>query len=392
VITPASTTVTSSAPVTFTYDGGYFAGGITINASTPNAGGGSNLGTAQLLPKNAACALASASVELPLHCAETPCTAAQTIESGLDVMASIGGGAAHVFEIDTGSLGVVVPASELGPQAVGPGPAGVKFYDSDGYEFFGDYYLAPVTFTDASGAAHTTVPILVLGTTSTGCHAGYPSCTPPANAIHLLGVGFDRNGTEAGDLFSGPTANPFLQLTDEVVAGTVSAGYVLTAGSSRVGSVAVLGVTSSLEAMFATYPLTPSATVPGDFGAAAGCFGFPSFGASVYCGEMLVDVGYGGMFLELPTAERPASFASVNPPSGTMMSIVAPAATGTPALSYSFTYAATSTATAAPASIAWSGTTETFVNTGRHLLAASDYLVDATCGVVGFAASDATSH
>jgi hypothetical protein len=117
-------------------------------------------------------------------------------------------------------------------------------------------------------------------------------------------------------------------------------------------------------------------------------------GASLFCGELLVDVGYGGMFLELPTAERPAAFASVDPPSGTMMSIVAPAATGTPALSYSFTYdpSAPPSDGAAPASIAWSGTAATFVNTGRHLLAASDYLVDTTCGLVGFAPSDATTR
>jgi hypothetical protein len=394
VVSPATTTVTSNAPVTFTYDGHYFAGGMTINASTPSVGGGSNLGTAQLLPKNAACSLAAEAIDLPLRCTQTPCTGAQAIESGLDVTAALGGGASHVFEIDTGSLGVVVPATELGPQAIGPGPAGVKFYDSDGYEFFGNYYLSPITFTDASGAAHTTIPIVVLGTTSTGCHAGYPSCTPPANTIHLLGVGFDRNGSEAGDLFSGPTANPFLQLEEEVSTNAISAGYVLSAGSTRVGSFAVLGVTASLEAMFATYPLEPSAAVSGDWNAATGCFGFPSFAANVFCGEMLVDVGFGGMFLELPTADRPASFANIDPPSGTMMSIVAPAATGTPALAYAFTYApsATPSAGAAPASIAWSGTSATFVNTGRHLLSAADYLVDATCGVVGFAPSDAATR
>jgi hypothetical protein len=394
VVSPSTTLVTSSAPVSFTYDGRYFAGGMTINASMPSVAGGSNVGTAQLLPKNADCSLQSTSIQLPLHCAESPCTAAQTIESGLDVTASIGGGATHVFEVDTGSLGVVLPATELGPQAVGPGPAGVKFYDSDGYEFFGNYYLSPVAFTDANGASHTTIPILVLATTSTACHAGYPSCTPPANTIHLLGVGFDRNGTEAGDLFSGPTVNPFLQLGEEVGANTVSAGYVLSAGSSRVGSSVVLGVTSAIEAPFATYPLSPNGTTPGDWSAAAGCFGFPSLGADVYCGEMLVDVGYGGMFLELPMADRPASFANVDPPSGTIMNIVAPAATATPAIAYSFTYnpSATPSDGAAPASIAWSGTTATFVNTGRHLLAASDYLVDTTCGVVGFAPSDATSR
>ncbi len=270
----------------------------------------------------------------------------------------------------------------------------MKFYDSDGFEFFGSYYLSPVTFTDASGAAHTTVPIVVLGTTSTGCHAGYPSCTPPANTIHLLGVGFDRNGTEAGDLFSGPTANPFLQLEEEVGTNAIRPGYILSAGSTRVGSFAVLGVTTALEDVFSTYPLTQSATVPGDWGGAAGCFGFPAFGTNVYCGELLVDVGYGGMFLELPTTDRPASFASTDPPTGTMMTIVAPSATGTPALSYSFTYTASAppSSGAAPASIAWSGSAATFVNTGRHLLSAADYLVDTTCGLVGFAPSDAASH
>jgi hypothetical protein len=52
------------------------------------------------------------------------------------------------FTIDTGSLGVIVPKDELvlGPNVHGPGAAGQKTYDSSGFSFSGNYYLAPVSY------------------------------------------------------------------------------------------------------------------------------------------------------------------------------------------------------------------------------------------------------
>ena len=44
-----------------------------------------------------------------------PFTAASDLTSGLRLYAAIGGGPPHVFEVDTGSVGVLVPRNRLGP-------------------------------------------------------------------------------------------------------------------------------------------------------------------------------------------------------------------------------------------------------------------------------------
>ena len=44
-----------------------------------------------------------------------PFTPASDLTSGLHLYAAVGGGAPHLFEIDTGSVGVLVPRQTLGP-------------------------------------------------------------------------------------------------------------------------------------------------------------------------------------------------------------------------------------------------------------------------------------
>ena len=44
-----------------------------------------------------------------------PFTPASDLTSGLHLYAAVGGGAPHLFEVDTGSVGVLVPRQSLGP-------------------------------------------------------------------------------------------------------------------------------------------------------------------------------------------------------------------------------------------------------------------------------------
>lgn len=392
VISPGALELTGGAVATFEYSGAYVANPITITASMPAGDGGQALGVAQILPTQAvACTYGSTSYRVPLLCADGESDeecAANNVASGLRVQASVGYDAPRpedfqAFTIDTGSLGVIVPVAALGPDAIGPGAVGVKSYDSSGNTFAGRYYLAPVTLEAEDGAVVRTSPVKVLAITSAYC-APDSKCTkqphPPEPTLHYLGIGFDRNATGSGDLFNSPADNAALHVVDGTNGTDVSPGYVLS------GSALTLGIVST--AGYDLAPLTPNGTVPGDWNAAPGCFGFPALPApNQFCGSLLLDVGIPEMFLQLPPAQRPpgSADASNQVPRGTEMQILAGTAAN-PAMSYAYTLSESPPPNSPqPSYIDWSDLPGTFVNTGRHPLYAFDYLYDARCGHVGFA-------
>jgi hypothetical protein len=285
------------------------------------------------------------------------------------------------FTIDTGSLGAIVPLQDLGPDAIGPGGPGVKFYDSSGNTFAGSYYLAPISLKNSAGDIVQTNPILVLAVDAGFCAPGYPNCTPPGTDIHYLGVGFDRNNTTAGDAFDSPADNAFLQIADAENGTDISPGYILSGDNAQIG----IGDTSN----FKLAALTPNTSIPGDWNAAPGCYQFPTLSArNQFCGSLLMDVGIDGMFLDLAEAKRPAGALDSSDPStlptGLQVSIIA-GTPANPALSYSFEYTPAATATGVgPTNITWINSPKIFVNTGRDVLFGDNYLFDARCGNVGF--------
>ena len=408
-VTPTSATLTSGSSFTFRYDGSYFPNPITLVAwtgsaaaataqgsSTAGAGGAAMaLDTTHVTHANPIdCTYGTASFALPLSCDdpddETSCVE-QAIENGLKVHAAVGydaPGAADLveFAIDTGSTGVIVPASELGPDAIGPGAAGTTSYDSSGNTYAGNYYVAPVSLALGDGSVVSTRPIKVLGITSAYCAPGYPKCdaNPPKPDLHYLGVGFDRGTTNPQDQLGTPADNPFLHLTDGDDGTDVSPGYVLGGSSITVGIDSTTG--------YDTVALAPSTTVPGDWATMAGCYGFPDLPApNQFCGTLLLDVGITEMFLDLEKTERPPGSEGdcTGPgtscvPDGTAMAIVA-GAPGSPAATYQFTLA-TEPSGPAPDYAQWIESSTVFVNTGRRPLLAYDYLYDARCGNVGFQA------
>ena len=411
VVTPTTTTLTDGSSATFQYDGSYFPNPITLTAwASASAAGAQSarieagssasamaLDRTQLLHANPIdCTYGSASYALPLECAGAtdPTACAETaITNGLKVKAAVGYDTPSpadfvTFAIDTGSLGVIVPASELGPDAIGPGAAGTTFYDSSGNTYAGNYYIAPVSFALADGTVVSSAPIKVLGITSAYCAKGYPKCdaNPPKPNLHYLGVGFDRGTTNPGDQLGQPADNPFLNLTNSDGGTNVSPGYVLG------GSAITVGITST--AGYGTVPLTPSTTVPGDWLTMSGCYGFPELPVpNQFCGTLLLDVGITEMFIDLDASERPAGAedagcdeakTACKVPDGVAMQIIA-GSPGAPAASYQFSVAAQPTGPA-PTFAQWIESSQVFVNTGRRPLFAYDYLYDARCGNVGFLA------
>jgi len=319
VITPTSTSITSGNRVTFAYNGQFFPNPITVEAYVPNGLGGYSIGVTQMLPWNqpSPCAYGTESFTLPFDCGGltgSACTS-YNITNDLNLMAAIGydddtkvGNNLTDFTIDTGSLGALVPAYELGPDAIGPAGPGVKFYDSSGRTFAGNYYLARISFKASDGSIVKTIPIKVLGVTAAYCAPGnYPNCTsePPSTNIYYLGVGFDRNSTTANDDFNSPADNAFLQIDDDNNSTNISPGYVLN------GDDATVGITSTSG--YGLAALTANPSVPGDWNATPGCYGFPTLpGRNQFCGTLLMDVGITEMFLDLPPARRPAGAVDPN--------------------------------------------------------------------------------
>jgi plastocyanin len=396
VITPATTTITSGNTVTFAYNGGFFQHPLTVKASMPNGAGGHAIGTTQLLQSNQVCNLTDPRL---LSFTLNLLNSANYLTNGLAINAAVGynnptASVMQSFTIDTGSLGVVVPANELGPNITGPGAPSEKYYDSSGNIYSGFIYLAPVSFQTSAGTFVSTTDIPVLGVTSTSCAPNARQCDPnrpPPNNLHYLGVGFDRNSTTPGDRAVGPTYNAFLNLNSAANGGSdIAPGYRLNGAAGQV----TLGMTSAVTNGFTAAALTQNQTVPGDWNTSPGCFGFPAQSAQ-FCGTLLMDVGITEMFLQLVENQRPAgttqtSGNSIIVPLSTRMSILAGSA-ASPIMSYQFTNGLSSDVMApignnGVPNVTWAGSGSTFVNTGRRVLAGFNYLFDAQCGQVGYQA------
>ncbi|WP_133135229.1 hypothetical protein [Legionella rowbothamii] len=397
VIWPTSTT-TSTGTVTFTYSGQAFPNNISINAwISDSTNNGAALGVTQVLKKNkpSSCTYGITSYHVPLS---------QTLPYALKIKADVGYdqddsiGTLTGYTIDTGSLGVVVPTQELphNGNVIGPGAPGVKYYDSSGNTYSGNYYLAPVRIKTATGTVQTQ-PIMVLGIDKAYCVGpADKSChtTPPTPDLHYIGVGFNRNSTTSNDLFNSPTANAFLHITNASNGTDMSPGYYLTPGDASTSPDSlILGITSTATS-YDVVNLTPNAAVPGDFNAQLGCYSFPgSSTPNQFCGTALLDVGIDSMFIDLPKAQWPDGTYGVDNyvPAGIDMSVLM-GPLSTPAMSYSFTTVNGSTPPSdspTPVSVQWINTTATgmvFINTGRRPLYSYNYFYNGQCGQVGFKA------
>ena len=283
--------------------------------------------------------------------------------------ASVGGGSPHVVQLDTGSIGLYVPASILGPGAqVSTTETCSITYVSSG--------------NTLSGHA-ATATVALLGSTRSGDVSPAPTTVPmPLCAVDdaafkggMMGVGFGRGATPD------PARNVLLRLAD-VASGAMHAGYILSAHPSP--SVRV-GLTAEAVAGFATLPLTPHPAVPGDWLSTSlrGCLTLPGHGAfAEACGPLLVDTGIADCLLWGPSDPTlggviPAGQTAV--PGGVSLRIAAPSGGAT--LDYAFVVGAGSDS---PAAVKVRTAAAFSINTGRALLIDDDYLFDAVAGRVGF--------
>jgi hypothetical protein len=289
----------------------------------------------------------------------------------LKIAASVNGGKASSYMVDTGSVGMVVPACEVPNIPVGS-PRGSLTYSSSGLKLTGVWATLPVTFpqavnvSGAIGALRATVPVLaVTDACCTGFGVNAAGCT--GKIPHMLGVGFGR-GTTAE---TSPAYNPFLNLA-EMVAGTMRRGYIIGRDGLSLGLTA-LNVTGRWTLQPLTNAGTPAAGAHNDWTTPAG--GFTVGSGPTHAGEALVDTGLLDMIVEatgLPSSGKVAD--------GVAMTITLGS------LSYSFAVGDSGPQT--PTSVHRASPSHgTFVNTGLRALGHYDVLFDADGGYLGLRAA-----
>lgn len=288
----------------------------------------------------------------------------------LKVRASVNGGAVSSYTVDTGSVGMVVPASEV-PNIPAGSPRGQLTYSSSGLKLTGVWATLPISFPEAANTtganvgARATVPVLVVteaSCTGSGVNSGRCRATIP----HMLGVGFGR-GTRTE---SSPAYNPFLNLP-EMIAGTMRRGYIIGRSGLSLG-LTELNVTGAWTMQQLTNGGKPAAGTHNDWIMPTGAF---TLGSDVkHSGSVLIDTGLLNMIVE--DSSIPASGQVAD---GTAMTI----AFGSVTYRFSTGDGGAQTPTKVNYAPASHGS---FVNTGLRALGHFDLLYDADGGFVGLRA------
>jgi hypothetical protein len=298
-----------------------------------------------------------------------PFTLDSSLAAGLHVSAALGGGVPHAFLLDTGSVGILVPRTALGPdyQQFDPSQDITFQYISSGKKYFGQWVEVPVVLgvpADWDGTGD--YPIAHVEVFAVDRPAGWDG--------GMFGVGFAIGESADG----GPARNPLLHMSYR--GARLGEGYIVSAGGVDVGltllnrqGFSLIGLDrneSSEDWMqpFGSYSLSGVITtqeIGGDL-------------------PILVDTGLGDMILWLGADDiKPDLSSGVAFPAGVSVGISAPPADSgaTPALHYAFVTGDASQPMA-PTQLTWRAGKG--INTGRNVLAGADYLYDATAGRVGF--------
>ena len=291
-----------------------------------------------------------------------PFTPDSSLSTGLHLLAALGDGPPHLFEVDTGSVGILVPRQRLGPnyQDFDPSLDTKVQLVSSGDVYWGQWVKVPV----------------ILGVPASWDGTGdYPSAEIEVFAADqpadfdggLLGVGFAIGGLADG----GPARNPFLHLTYQ--GEKLHCGYIIGAQGLE------LGLTSLNTVGFAFIELQRN-DADTDWLQPMASLGLTD-GFSIDL-PLLIDTGLDQMLLWLDVADSPPALANYTQfPPGIAVTIAAPPPPSTPVLQYSFT-TGDARDPMAPSVVEWRDGHG--VNTGRNVLAGADYLYDAAAGSIGF--------
>lgn len=288
----------------------------------------------------------------------------------LQIKATVNAGTVSSYTVDTGSVGMVVPASEV-PDIPAGLPSGSLTYSSSGLKLTGVWARLPITFPQAMNAtgknvaAQAEVPVLaVTEAVCTGSGVNSGRCRP--HIPHMLGVGFGRGTTER----TAPDHNPLLNLS-EMVAGTMRRGYIIGRDGLLLGLTAA-NVTGAWTMQSLTDAGAQASGTHHDWNPLAGGF---TLGSDKHEAKVLIDTGLLNMIVEdsgLPSHGEAAA--------GTVMTI----ALG----SVSYRFDVDDGGAQTPSRVNYARASHGgFINTGLRALGHLDLLFDADGGYLGLRAS-----
>jgi hypothetical protein len=287
---------------------------------------------------------------------------------------SMNGGEPHGFQIDTGSVGIMVGADEI-PHFDGKGEPGEITYSSSGVHLMGVWTMVDVRFEDAKMpdgspvVAH--MPVLAVTRREclgTGVNAA--KCSPGPGHPHMLGIGFGRG---KGDDYASLQKNAFLML-NAMQKGMMRRGYILSPRGVQLGlnaeSVDAGWKWQKLEARAAKIP--DSYNGPPDWETAAGTIEVDH--KLLPMGTVLIDTGLTNMMMSSPGAPKDGDV-----PDGVPITVHL---LGNQ-LTYSFA-AGDAHDPETPRRVSWRAPHDkTFVNTGLRALSHFDYCFDDDAGYLG---------
>jgi hypothetical protein len=285
----------------------------------------------------------------------------------LGVRVSINGAPPIRLQIDTGSTGVVVGASDV-PNIEPNSPPGSITYSSSGVQVRGVWTRATLTFVDAVNAngqaATAVVPILAVSarTVRPGAVNTAKDSTESNPKVYMLGIGNGRGTNSQQD------KNPWVNLT-EMQADTMRRGYTVTRDGVTLGLTAA-SVGSGF--LYEQLMRRPGATKAPDWSSPRGrvTVGNVDSGEA----EMLLDTGLTNMMIPAP---RPDLQGDVTDDTLVKVELMGGR------LTYQFRVGDRNDP-AAPRRVTWvPPSARLLVNTGLRALARFDYLYDADGGVFG---------
>lgn len=145
-------------------------------------------------------------------------------DTTLKVMLDFGAGVRHPFVVDTGSVGIVVPETEL-PRSVKKATAGTIRYTSSGLVVEG-FWTEPINVRlDVSGAI---ARVPVFAATNSRCVQPSSNACHPGSLPRMMGVGFGRP-----DSYASPDKNPLIHIAN-LPSGTPS-NYRITNSGIELG-------------------------------------------------------------------------------------------------------------------------------------------------------------
>jgi hypothetical protein len=298
-----------------------------------------------------------------------PFTSDSSLAAGLHISAALGGGVPHAFLLDTGSVGILVPRTILGPdhQQFDSSHDKMFQYVSSGKTYHGQWVKVPVVLgvpADWDGTGDH--PIADVEVFAVDQPAGWDG--------GMFGVGFAIGKHADG----GPARNPLLHASYRGV--PLNDGYIVSARGIDVGL-------TPLNTQGFSFIALDRKKSGKDWLQPVGSYSLSGvITTQAIDGELpiLMDTGIGEMIVWLGADDiKPEVSPGVAFPAGVSVSISAPPADSgeAPALRYAFV-TGDAGQPMAPTQVTWRAGKG--INTGRNVLAGADYLYDATAGRVGF--------